>query len=479
MDGTVIVADDDRTIRTVLSQALTRAGCRVRSTSTIATMWQWIEAGEGDVVVSDVMMPDGDALDLMPAIKKKRPNLPVIIMSAQNTVMTAVRANEVGVYEYLPKPFDLREVLSHVNSALTAHAPNAAKQFDTGEISEPSMPLIGGSSAMQDVYRIIARLTNTDLGVMITGESGTGKALVARTLHDFGHRAQHPFVTVNFGSIAEDALEAELFGRDNGTAEPTIGKLEQAASGTLYLDEVGDIPPEAQRKLLRVLQDGSFKRLGGSKDIAANFRIVASSNQDLRALINEGRMREDLFYRINVVPIRLPVLSDRADDIPDLVRHFVKNAVKNGLPSKTLAAAAVDRLMKEPWPGNVRELENFVNRILVLGTGDIIDLAKVEEELAQQPLSSDQSTVENGQKLSGSVQQHLQRYFDMHGDDLPQPGLYQRILKEVEMPLFAITLAATHGNQIKAAELLGINRNTLRKKIRALDINVARGKKMM
>jgi len=479
MDGTVIVADDDRTIRTVLSQALTRAGCRVRSTSTIATMWQWIEAGEGDVVVSDVMMPDGDALDLMPAIKRKRPNLPVIIMSAQNTVMTAVRANEVGVYEYLPKPFDLREVLGHVSKALTTTTTSTPAKIEIGETAEPSMPLIGGSSAMQDVYRIIARLTNTDLGVMITGESGTGKALVARTLHDFGHRAQHPFVTVNFGSIAEETLEAELFGRDNGPAEPAIGKLEQAESGTLYLDEVGDIPMEAQRKLLRVLQDGSFRRLGGTKDIAANFRIVASSNQDLRALINEGQMREDLFYRINVVPIRLPVLSDRSDDIPDLVRHFLKSAVRNGLPAKSLAPDAIERLIREPWPGNVRELENFVHRLLVLGSGDVIDVATIEEELSQHSITTDMSDFENGQKLSGSVQLHLQRYFDMHGDELPLPGLYQRILKEVEMPLFAITLAATHGNQIKAAELLGINRNTLRKKIRALDINVTRGKKMM
>ena len=479
MDGTVIVADDDRTIRTVLSQALTRAGCRVRSTSTIATMWQWIEAGEGDVVVSDVMMPDGDALDLMPAIKKKRPNLPVIIMSAQNTVMTAVRANEVGVYEYLPKPFDLREVLGHVNKALNSKSTTSPKRADVAELAEPSMPLIGGSSAMQEVYRIIARLTNTDLGVMITGESGTGKALVARTLHDFSHRSQQPFVSVNFGSIAEETLDVELFGKESAKTEPTIGKLEQAASGTLYLDEVGDIPDEAQRKLLSVLQDGAFRRVGGSKDIAANFRIVASSNQDLRALVNEGQLREDFFYRINVVPIHLPALSSRTDDIPDLLRHFLKKAAGSGLPEKTLAPAAVERLMQEPWPGNVRELENFVHRLLVLGTGELIDLNTIEEEINKRPMSESAADFDSSQKLSGTVHQHLQQYFDMHGDQLPAPGLYQRILKEVELPLFALTLAATRGNQIKAAELLGINRNTLRKKIRALDINVTRGKKMM
>ncbi len=479
MDGTVIVADDDRTIRTVLSQALTRAGCRVRSTSTIATMWQWIEAGEGDVVVSDVMMPDGDALDLMPAIKKKRPNLPVIIMSAQNTVMTAVRANEVGVYEYLPKPFDLREVLGHVNKALSSRSSSVSKRSEISETAEPSMPLIGGSSAMQEVYRIIARLTNTDLGVMITGESGTGKALVARTLHDFSHRSQQPFVSVNFASTSEETLDVELFGKEQDKVEPTIGKLEQAASGTLYLDEVGDIPNEAQRKLLRVLQDGSFRRVGGAKDIAANFRIVASSNQDLRALVNEGRIREDFFYRVNVVPIHLPALSARSDDIPDLLRHFLKKAAGQGLPQKTLAPAAIERLMQEPWPGNVRELENFVHRLLVLGTGEHIDVGTIDEELSKRPMAGSAEDFDSAQKLSGAVHQHLQQYFDMHGDALPEPGLYQRILREVELPLFALTLAATRGNQIKAAELLGINRNTLRKKIRALDINVTRGKKMM
>ncbi len=479
MDGTVIVADDDRTIRTVLSQALTRAGCRVRSTSTIATMWQWIEAGEGDVVVSDVMMPDGDALDLMPAIKRKRPNLPVIIMSAQNTVMTAVRANEVGVYEYLPKPFDLREVLGHVNRALSMRSAPIKKQSDLPETSEPSMPLIGGSAAMQDVYRVIARLTNTDLGVMITGESGTGKALVARTLHDFSHRSQQPFVSVNFGSLAEETMDAELLGHERERSEPSLGKLEQAASGTLYLDEVGDIPIEAQRKLLRILQEGSFRRVGGTKDIAANFRIVASSNQDLRALVNEGRIREDFFYRINVVPIHLPALSSRTEDIPDLVRHFLKKGAANGLPEKTLATAGLDRLMQEKWPGNVRELENFVNRLLILGSGDVVELPVIEEELTKRPMNGSLGGFDNAQKLSGVVQQHLQHYFDMHGNELPAPGLYQRILREVEEPLFMLTLAATRGNQIKAAELLGINRNTLRKKVRALDISVTRGKKMM
>lgn len=474
MDGTVIVADDDRTIRTVLSQALTRAGCRVRATSTVATLWQWIEAGEGDVVVSDVMMPDGDALDLVPAIRKKRPDLPVIIMSAQNTVMTAIRATEAGAYEYLPKPFDLRDVLSHVNKALSlktnvAEAPSAPSRDQDGQL-----PLVGGSPAMQEIYRVLARLMNTDLAVMITGESGTGKELVAQTLHRFGHRATQPYVSVNFGSMPADDMEAVLFGRGD-----QAGKLEEAAGGTLFLDEIADMSPDAQQKLLRVLHDGRFRRMGGDMDIKATFRLISASNRDMSARINEGLFREDLYYRLNVVPLRLPSLSERIEDIPELARHFLRKARSAGLPEKTFAKSAYDRLKVLRWPGNVRELENFVQRLVALAPDDVIEAATIDQEMSRRPSAASQNDVETKRTLSGSVQAHLQRYFDLHGNDLPPPGMYHRVLKEVELPLFALALSATHGNQIKAAELLGINRNTLRKKIRDLDIRVTRGKKMM
>ena len=475
MDGTVIVADDDRTIRTVLSQALTRAGCRVRATSTVATLWQWIEAGEGDVVVSDVMMPDGDALDLVPAIRRKRPDLPVIIMSAQNTVMTAIRAAEAGAYEYLPKPFDLRDVLSHVNKALAAN-PSTGKSTPAHPSRDPDgkLPLVGRSPAMQDVYRVLARLMNTDLAVLITGESGTGKELIAQTLHHFGHRTAHPFVSVNFGAMPSEEVETVLFGRD---AHP--GKLEEADHGTLFLDEITDMSSDAQQKLLRVLHDGRFRRIGGSEDIPVNFRLISSSNSDLPAHINEGQFREDLYYRLNVVPLRVPPLSERIEDIPDLVRHFLTQAAQEGLPEITLTKSALDRLRAQRWPGNVRELENFVKRLSALAPGDTIEAATIDQELSRRPSSVTLTEVDARQTLSGSVQMHLQRYFDLHGDALPPPGLYHRILKEMELPLFALALSATHGNQIKAAELLGINRNTLRKKIRELDIRVTRGKKMM
>ncbi len=474
MDGTIIVADDDRTIRTVLSQALTRAGCRVRSTGTISTLWRWVEEGEGDVIVTDVNMPDGDALDILPAIRKRRPDLPIVVMSAQNTVMTAIRATEAGAYEYLPKPFDLKDLLATVNKALSQHAPDAI----TPKPNDEAMPLIGRSPAMQEVYRIMARLMTTDLGVMITGASGTGKELVARALHDFGQRKEGPFVALNMATIPADMIEVELFGSENPNGS-VIGKFEQAHGGTLFLDEVGDLPLEAQSRLLRILQEGEFSRAGGHEVLTANVRIIAATHQDLRALINEGKFREDLFYRLNVVPIRLPSLRERIEDVADLTRHFLQQAENEGLPNKVISQDAIEILKVQPWTGNVRELENLIRRLAVLCPDDTISAKIVSQEIAARPSSAVVPHRGGSESLSNSIENHLKRYFDLHGDELPPAGLYDRILKEVELPLIALSLAATRGNQLKTAELLGINRNTLRKKIAALDIQVTRGKKMM
>ncbi|MHA3915859.1 nitrogen regulation protein NR(I) [Halovulum sp. GXIMD14793] len=475
MEGTIIVADDDRTIRTVLSQALTRAGARVRSTGAVSTLWRWIEEGEGDVVVTDVMMPDGDTLDLLPAIRKKRPDLPVIVMSAQNTVMTAIRATEAGAYEYVPKPFDLREVLSLVNKVLSrGTGPTAAEQ---PAMDEQKLPLIGRSAAMQDVYRIMARLMTTDLGIMISGESGTGKELVARALHDFGTRKRGRFVALNMAAMPHDMIEAELFGSERNPESE--GKFAQANGGTLFLDEVGDMPLDAQTGLLRVLQDGEFTKIGGRAVQRADARIIAATHQDLRQLVNEGRFREDLFYRLNIVPIRLPSLRDRLDDIPDLARHFLRQAELEGLPGRTISKKALDILGKMDWPGNVRELENFMRRLAVLCADDIISALMIQQEVQARPSSVSAGAPDQNQKLGQAIEAHLRRYFDLHGDSLPPAGLYDRIIKEVELPLIALSLSATRGNQLKTADLLGINRNTLRKKINDLDITVTRGKKMM
>jgi two-component system nitrogen regulation response regulator GlnG len=475
--GNILVADDDAAIRTVLNQALSRAGYAVRSTSNAATLWRWISEGEGDLVITDVVMPDENAFDLLPRIKRMRPDLPVVVMSAQNTFMTAIRASERGAYEYLPKPFDLKELTAIVGRALSEPR-NRRPELRPDEPGD-NIPLVGRSPAMQDIYRVLARLMQTDLTVMIAGESGTGKELVARALHDYGKRRNGPFVAVNMAAIPRDLIEAELFGHEKGAftgaAARSAGRFEQAEGGTLFLDEIGDMPMEAQTRLLRVLQQGEYTTVGGRTPIKTNVRIIAATNKDLRILINQGLFREDLFFRLNVVPIRLPPLRERSEDVPDLVRHFFALVAKEGLPAKSIEAPAMDRLKRYRWPGNVRELENLIRRLAALYPQETITDAVIEAELDQPAIALSGGDGEAPDTLSGSVERHLAEYFQSYGDGLPPPGLYHRILREVENPLISAALASTRGNQIKAAELLGVNRNTLRKKIRDLDIQVIRG----
>jgi two-component system nitrogen regulation response regulator GlnG len=487
--ATVLLADDDRSIRTVLSQALNRIGCRVRATGSVSALWRMVEDGEGDIIVTDVHMPDGDALDLLPAIRKKRPDLPVIVMSAQNTVLTAIRAAEVGAYEYIPKPFDLKELLDLVQKALRGQARHTdgdtVAAADAGDPREENLPLIGRSPAMQDVYRVMARLMNTDLTVMISGDSGTGKELVAKALHNFGKRSNGPFIAINMAAIPRELIESELFGHEKGAftgaTERGVGKFEQAQGGTLFLDEIGDMPAEAQTRLLRVLQEGEFTAVGGRTARRADVRIVAATHQDLRSLINVGRFREDLYYRLNVVPIRLPPLRERIDDIVDLARNFLRLAEREGLPRKTLSTDGIARLKEHSWPGNVRELENLMRRLAALCPDEQIPAEVIDQELTAHSggASPGSDPAETGRTLGAAVELHLTRYFNLHGESLPPPGLHDRVLREIELPLIALTLSATRGNQLKAAELLGINRNTLRKRIRELDIPVTRGKKLM
>ncbi len=467
-EGQILVVDDDPAIRTVLSQALSRAGYDVRATGNGATLWQWVSQGEGDLVVSDIVMPDSNALDLLPRLKKLRPDLPIILMSAQNTFMTAVRATEKGAYEYLPKPFDLKELIAIVGRALSRQ-PNVP--LTSERVESEDIPLVGRSAAMQDVYRALARLMPTDLTVMITGESGTGKELAARALHDYGKRRHGPFVAVNMAAIPKDLIESELFGHEKGAftgaVARTPGRFEQAEGGTLFLDEIGDMPMEAQTRLLRVLQQGEYTTVGGRASIRANIRIVAATHKDLRLAIQQGGFREDLFFRLNVVPIRIPPLRERSDDIPDLVRHFFALVEQEGLPRKQIAPAAMDALRRYSWPGNVRELENLVRRLAALYPQDVITPAVIAAEL-DAPLQMKSISFETDEQgsLSHLVERHLAQYFAQFGRALPPVGLYHRILKEVETPLVEAVLTVCRGNQIKAAELLGLNRNTLRKKMR-------------
>ena len=477
---TVLVADDDRSIRTVLTQALGRSGYQVRTTGNAATLWRWVEEGEGDLVITDVVMPDENGLDLIPRIKRVRPDLRVVVMSAQSTLMTAVKATQRGAFEYLPKPFDLQELLSVVGRALATPATPAVEAIEPRDADE-RLPLIGRSPAMQEVYRTIARLSTADLTVMINGESGTGKELVARALHDYGKRRSGPFVAINMAAIPRELIESELFGHERGAftgaTQRSQGRFEQANGGTLFLDEIGDMPPEAQTRLLRVLQEGEFTSVGGRQPIKANVRIVAATHRDLRNSIRQGVFREDLFYRLNVVPIRLPPLRERAEDIPLLARHFLERAREDGLPPKSLDGGALDRLKQYNWPGNVRELENLMRRLAALCPTETIGADQVGAELTESvpPMIDAAPGQVAPETLARAVERHIRDFLIAHDDGVTPSDIYDRVIAEVERPLIRLTLAATRGNQIKAASMLGLNRNTLRKKIRDLEIPVVRG----
>ena len=472
---TILVADDDRAIRTVVTQALGRAGYEVKATSNAATLWTWVSDGEGDLVVTDVVMPDGDGLELLPRIRQIRPELPVVVMSARNTLLTAVTATQRGAYDYLPKPFDINALTSVVDLALRSlDGPGTAP--GRGSEEDEAMPIVGRSAPMQEIYRLVARLTDTDLTVLISGESGTGKELVAKALHDFGRRREGPFVALNMAAVPRELIEAELFGHEKGAftgaAQKGIGRFQQAQGGTLFLDEIGDMPVDAQTRLLRVLQQGEYTTVGGRTPIKTDVRIVAATNRNLRQLVRQGLFREDLFYRLNVVPIRMPPLRERAEDIPALVRHFLANAENEGMQAKVLDAAALDELKAHPWPGNVRELENLIRRLAALHAGDVIRRETVRADLAASHPPT--AAGDGSQSLGAAVEESLARYFAAHPDSLPPPGLYERVMAEVERPLISLCLTATRGNKIRAAELLGLNRNTLRKKIRELEIPVVR-----
>ncbi|MGR3468202.1 MAG: response regulator [Shimia sp.] len=454
MDGTVLIADDDRTIRTVLTQALTRAGCKVHATASLTTLLRWVEEGKGDLVISDVMMPDGNGLDALPRIGTLRPGLPVIVISAQNTIVTAIQATEKDAYDYLPKPFDLPDLMKRASRAMDVKRRRGTPQA-IAEGPSDDLPLVGRTPAMQALYKLVARVINSELSVLVTGESGTGKSLIARAIHDFSDRRTLPFIV---------AGASDLEGVDGPAT-----LLSRAKGGSLVFDEVGDLPEETQAKIVRLLDalpDGAP-------------RIMATSQTDLRAQMDRGGFRSDLYYRLSGVAIEVPPLRERVDDIPLLADHFLARAAREGASARKLSPDAQEMVRSYSWPGNVRQLENTIRRVVVTGAEEEIARGEIESVVGSQPAFEPGMPIPDSDKLSGSVAKHLKRYFDLHGGVLPPPGLYQRILREVELPLIEIALDATGGNQAKCADLLGINRNTLRKKITDLDIHVTRRRKLM
>ena len=465
----ILVVDDDAAIRTVVGEALRREGYNVQAVGSLAAQAQALEKFVPDLLITDVILPDGNGLDVVPEILARRPDLPVIVLSAQNTLSTAVRATEQGAFDYLPKPFDLDALCQAVRSGL------ARSGIGEGAVAETdaALPLIGRSAPMQDVYRMIARVVGNDLSVLILGESGTGKELVARAIHDMGGRRKKPFVPVNMAAIPRELIEAELFGHERGAftganARAT-GRFEEANGGTLFLDEIGDMPMEAQTRLLRVLQSNAFTTVGG-RTVTVDVRIVAATHQNLLQLIEAGQFREDLYYRLNVVPILLPPLRERDDDILLLANSFLERAAAEGLPRRRLSGDAEARLRAHGWPGNVRELDNLMRRLAAISRDPVISAALIDAQLGSVLLDR----MPAAETLSEALDTHLARYFVGFGDALPPPGLYDRVLADVERPLFRATLAAVRGNQLRAAELLGINRNTLRKKLTDLGIDPGR-----
>ncbi|WP_449472318.1 nitrogen regulation protein NR(I) [Sphingobium chungangianum] len=462
--GSILVVDDDPAICMVVGEALRRQGHKVKTASSIRERSALIDSFAPDVLITDVMLPDGDGLDGVAEILERRPDLSVIILSAQNTLNTAIRATEKGAFEYLPKPFDLNELARAVGDALGMNKAEEGNQEDG--LPHDGLPLVGRSPAMQEVYRTIARVLSNDLSILVLGESGTGKELVAEAIHGLGQRRTKPFVAINMAAIPRELIEAELFGYEKGAFTGanvrTAGKFEQAQGGTLFLDEIGDMPMEAQTRLLRVLQSGEVTTVGGSKPVRVNVRIVAATNKDLPKLIEENRFREDLYYRLNVVPIPLPALRERREDVILLARHFLERAAQEGLPRKTLSDDAAQLLMAYHWPGNVRELQNLMQRLAVLSRETVIAGEVLRNSLPLDLVPPDYAAPAD--QLVLAVREWAKRQLGI-GIGQPNRNLHDDMLAVVEPILLQETLASVDGNQIRAAGLLGINRNTLRKKL--------------
>ncbi|WP_066556770.1 sigma-54-dependent transcriptional regulator [Croceicoccus bisphenolivorans] len=476
MSSPILLVEDDISIAIVITTALEDEGLEVVRCDTIAERDRLIARRPFSLMLTDVLLKDGDGIETIGAVRSACPDMPIIILSAQNTLDTAVRATDAGAFEYFPKPFDLDELVQAVKQAIgSSGSPKLPDPADEGV----GLPLVGRSPAMQAVYRMITRVLRNDLTVLILGESGTGKELVAEAIHQLGGRSTGPFVAVNTAAIPAELIESELFGHEKGAFTGAlnrhIGKFEQARGGTLFLDEIGDMPMHAQTRLLRALQSGTILRVGGREEIPVNARIVAATNKDLLPKIADGSFREDLYYRLNVVPIQLPALRERGDDIASLSRHFLSQAAREGLPAHVLSDGAADLLCRQPWRGNVRELKNFIYRIALLAREDVIDEQSVRAALAEDFVGSVAIGAqaeyvappgsEKGDELAGALGRWLTA-------NAPESGeIYARAIAAFERPLFSHMLDATGGNQLRAAQMLGINRNTLRKRLVELEID--------
>ncbi|MEM6411481.1 MAG: sigma 54-interacting transcriptional regulator [Pseudomonadota bacterium] len=441
---TILVAEDDASIRMVISQTLTSEGYAVRTTSSPEALQRWIRNGEGDVVVTDVYLDDDPIFDIMPSMQLERPELPIIVMSGQNTILTAASAAEHGAFDYLPKPFDIEALSGLVARALKKQVSGKRVDRQTRQAEQDAvLPLIGRSEAMQEVYRVVSRVMNTSLTVLIEGEAGVGKELTARAIHDLGQNNQSPFVLLDLDGLNTDEM-ADAF-----------AAIREDAGATIYIDEVAGLSADAQARLVRLL-----RRPGHA-------RLIVSTSHDLDALVIEGTFRRDLFYRLNVVRLALPPLRDRREDLPDLAQAFLVRARDQGLPAKRFDPSALDLMAAYEWPGNVRELENVILRLSALSPDSTISARDVESAMRHDLTRAAPAS----EGLEPEIDQILKRYVMpelMAADPDQQNRTYHSVLEQVERPLITLALSITSGNKVKAASILGLNRNTLRAKINAL-----------
>ncbi|AWI76037.1 nitrogen regulation protein NR(I) [Parazoarcus communis] len=461
--NTVWIIDDDRSIRWVLEKALSREEINHRSFASANEALEELESSSQppNVMLSDIRMPGESGLTLLQRVKTRFPQVPVIIMTAYSDLESAVSAFQGGAFEYLPKPFDVDQAVALVRRALEQ------SPHQEGAIEETTVApeILGQAPSMQEVFRAIGRLSQSHATVMINGESGTGKELVARALHRHSPRRDAPFIAINTAAIPRDLLESELFGHERGAftgaATQRRGRFEQAADGTLFLDEIGDMPSELQTRLLRVLSDGNFYRVGGHQPIRANVRVIAATHQDLEERVRQGLFREDLFHRLNVIRLRLPPLRERREDVPILVRHFLlRSAQELSVESKRISDAAQKYLQAMPFPGNVRQLENLCHWLTVMAPGQVIEVADLPPEMRDQPMRESPVNWVDG--------------LGLEADRLisTAPGeVFDRLTKEFERTLIRRALTATGGRRIEAAQLLGIGRNTITRKIQELGMD--------
>ncbi|HOB67165.1 nitrogen regulation protein NR(I) [Ottowia sp.] len=500
------IVDDDQSIRFVLEKALSREALPTRSFTQAREVLAALDEGSTpQVLVSDIRMPGGSGLDLLSQVKERLPGLPVIIMTAFSDLDSAVSSFQGGAFEYLPKPFDLPKAVELIHRAVA----ESRREDTVGDAQATAPEMLGQAPAMQDVFRAIGRLSQSHVTVLITGESGSGKELVARALHKHSPRASGPFVAINTAAIPKDLLESELFGHERGafTGAQTMhrGRFEQADGGTLFLDEIGDMPFDLQTRLLRVLSDGQFYRVGGHAAVKSNVRVIAATHQNLEQRVKEGAFREDLFHRLNVIRLRLPPLRERREDIPALARHFMQQSARQlGVEAKRLSAPALARLERFAFPGNVRQLENLCHWLTVMAPAQVIEVKDLPPEILQsdadvaapEPAESganppEAATAHGADPSAGAAPASeaspalapmaeptsWQQGLEAEAAQLLASGradVWDHLMHQVESRLIAAALAATRGRRIEAAQKLGIGRNTITRKIQELGIDADR-----